>query len=335
MRSRSLACLVLLFVICMPVWAQTDAAIKSAKSTVNSATGGLGSYRKFIDNDSVHWKYGGDYTLNFTATSLSNWKSGGNDQIGVSSVVNAYANYKKGSVSWENHLLLGIGMNKVGEYRGKKSDDRLYYTGRLNRSINSKWAYSLALVGRTQLLPGYKFNGNEITAKVSDFCAPINVYLTAGMDYKVSKQLSILASPVMGRALWANSDSLTVLSAAGLVTKEKDENGQEIQVKHHSKYEFGGGLVTNLTGSVLDNKLSYNSQLELFSNYVNNPQNVDVFWTFNTKMVIYKYISADLQLELKYDDDQKIITKTETGDETHGARIQLKNYLGLGFYYKF
>ena len=309
--------------------AQSDAAIRQAKSTASGASGAFKAYQKFIDNDSVHWLCGGDASLSFAATTFTNWIAGGEDQIGVRPTVNLFANYKKGKRTFENYAVLAYGLLKTGERKAVKNEDRLHYTSKLGQQISPKWAYTGAFLARTQMAPGYSYSGDQITAKLSDFLAPINMYLSVGVDYMPTKNISFMLSPVMGRATFVRSDSSTVIISAGMM--KTDELGNLIPRK--SRYEFGGGALIKFNGNLFKNKVSYNSQLELFSNYMDKPQNIEVFWTFNTKILIYKNITADWQLLLKYDDNQKRIDP-ETGN-LRGAKVQIRYLTGIGLSYQF
>jgi hypothetical protein len=135
----------------------------------------------------------------------------------------------------------------------------------------------------------------------------------------------------MGKATFARSDDMTVLTTSGLVTVT-DSAGVEVKVLHRARYEFGGGIVLSLTGNLFKNKVNYNSQLELFSNYVQNPQNVDVTWWATIKFLIYKNISADMRFDLVFDDDKKATDKDGT---VRGAKVQVKNYWGVSLFYQF
>ena len=313
--------------------AQMDAAIKQAKSTATSASGAFTAYQKFIDNDSVHWLYGGDVSLSFTATSLANWAAGGEDQIGARSTINLFANYKKGKRTFENYATLSYGVLKTGERKAVKNDDRLYYTSKLGHNISPKWAYMVAFLARTQFSPGYQYSGDEITAKLSDFFAPINLYLSMGVDYKPNQNISCMLSPIMGRATFVRSDSSTVFASAGMMIIETDASGNQIQKPQNSRYEYGGGILITLNGNLFKNKVTYSSQLDLFSNYVKDPQNMAIVWMFNSKILLHKRISANIQLEMKYDDNQKTLEE-ETG-KWRGAKTQIKNYTGVGLLYQF
>lgn len=313
--------------------AQIDEAIKQAKQTATSASGAFNAYRKFVDNDSVHWLCGGDASLSFAATSLTNWAAGGEDQLGVRATVNLFANYKKGKHTFENYATLAYGVLKTGEQKALKNDDRLHYTSKLGHNISPKWAYTLAFLARTQFAPGYQYAGETITAKLCDFLAPINMYLSLGVDYKPNQNISCMLSPVMGRATFVRSDSSLVIASAGMMTVKTDASGNQIQTPLHSRYEYGGGALITLNGNLFKNKVTYSSQLDLFSNYVKDPQNMSIFWIFCTKVLLHKNISANMQFEMKYDDNQK--TKDKETDQWKGAKTQIKNYFGVGLFYQF
>ena len=323
--------IICLFFLNIELQAQTDASIKAAKSTVTSASNALKPYQKFVDNDSANWLFGGDGALSFKATSLTNWTAGGEDQIGVSPIVNLFFNYKKGKRTFENYGTFAYGILKTGTGKAVKNDDRLYYTSKIGHQMSPKWYYTAAFMARTQFAAGYKYSAAD-TTRISDFLAPLNLYLSIGLDYRPSNSFSFVLSPVMGKVTYANSDNMDVLTYAGLVTTEKDANGTDVIIPHSSRYEFGGGALWSLNGNLFTNKVSYSSQVEIFSNYMQSPENIDVFWTLQTKILLYKNITADLRLDLKYDDDQK--TTKEDGS-LGGAKTQIKNYLGVGLFYQF
>ena len=315
-----LLCLLFLNITGEAAYSQTDASIKAAKKTVTDAK----TVSKFIDNDSVHWLFGGDAALSFKATSIS----GGEDQIAMSPIVNMFLNYKKNKLTFENYLTVAYGFLKTGERKAVKSDDRLNYISKAGYMILPKLYYTAALVTRTQFTPGYKAD----TIRISDFMAPAYMFVSIGLDYRPNKSFSMVLSPVMGKTTIVNSGDMTVLSNAGMVTVEKDETGKEIKVPHRSRHEFGGGALLSLNGNLFKNKVTYNSQVDLFSNYMQKPENIDIYWTLQTKIFLYKNISADIRLDLKYDDDQKSIGDDGT---LGGPKIQVKNFLGLGLFYQF
>ncbi len=82
--------------------------------------------------------------------------------------------------------------------------------------------------------------------------------------------------------------------------------------------------------------MTYKGRLDLFSNYLHNPQNIDVSWETLIVLKVNKFISATVNTHLLYDDD--ILIKVDEGSEGEpimGKRAQFKEVIGVGFTYKF
>ena len=69
------------------------------------------------------------------------------------------------------------------------------------------------------------------------------------------------------------------------------------------------------------------SRVDLFSNYLENPQHIDVKWDMQLNMTVNKWFSANITTNLIYDNDTKITQE----DGLKGARLQFKESLGIGF----
>ena len=72
------------------------------------------------------------------------------------------------------------------------------------------------------------------------------------------------------------------------------------------------------------------SKLELFSNYINNPQNIDVNAETMFTFKVNSWFSASLQWSVIYDDDINI----RDANGQVGPRTQFKSVLGIGISYK-
>ena len=72
--------------------------------------------------------------------------------------------------------------------------------------------------------------------------------------------------------------------------------------------------------------------MDLFSNLLDKPGNIDINWRALLDMKINKFLSANLSGTLVYDDN---IKTTDNAGVAHGAKIQFKELLGVGFSYKF
>ena len=92
--------------------------------------------------------------------------------------------------------------------------------------------------------------------------------------------------------------------------------------------------------SMYKNKIWKNIELssvaELFSNYFNNPQNVDVDWTLELTRPINYYVRTTVSTEIVYDDDQEIPVYDNDGKKVSTTKAtQLKELIKLGVVFKF
>ena len=73
------------------------------------------------------------------------------------------------------------------------------------------------------------------------------------------------------------------------------------------------------------------SRLDLYSDYLRKPQNVDINWEVQINMVINKWFSTTLTTNMVYDDDVKITLS----DGRNVKRVQFKELLGVGLQFNF
>jgi hypothetical protein len=283
--------------------------------------------------DTVRWNLGGNVSLNFSHTWLSNWGAGGEKTLTVNSTANLFANYKKNKFFWENNVALAYGVIKKSDHKSVKNDDKINAGSRIGYQMAKKWYYSAVFLGKTQFATGYKYTAKD-TTRISDFWAPAYLYLSLGLDYKPFPSVSIHFSPIMGKTTLVRSDDKNVLKTSGL-------SDDLIAKGKHSRYEFGGGVVFHLAGNLLSKKVTYDTQVELFSNYLEEPDCIDVIWDFMFRISLTRHVSSVIRINMVYDDNQKTIIKEKdpvTGtvkDISHGAKLQVKEFFEIGFFYAF
>ena len=282
------------------------------------------------------WKLGGVISINGQQVSLTNWSAGGNNSISLGVLVNVFAKYKKGKVTWDNNLELGYGVIKQGDNKQWwKNDDKIQFSTKFGRQIKKSW-YATALGDfRTQFTDGFNYPNDSVY--ISRFMAPGYALAALGFDYKPNDHFSAFIAPVTGKFTFVNDATLARAGAFG-VQKEisyTDSTGKHITQKYKThREEFGAYLKLQYQTKVMEN-ITFQTVLELFSNYMNNPQNVDVNWTTLTTFKVNKFISATLATQLIYDDDIKVLRSTGDQKGTVGPDIQFKQVLGVGFTYKF
>ena len=305
-----------------------DQAIKNAQSTVANVK--TDSKKLPNPKDSVTWKLGGDLSAGFSQNSFTHWAKGGENNFYIRGASNLFANYVKNKIVWENYGTLVYAQMTKGEGKPQKMEDKIELLSKLGYQTSSKLFFSSALLAKTQFAPGYKYGKDTI--KVSTFAAPLQVFLSVGIDYKAIKNLSVMLSPAMGRAIYVNSDDISIQRNAGLTTKIKVQNADgkwvDQEIGHRSKYEIGGGLLMKYGVQLFEKKWAIDSQLELFSNYAADPTCVDVFWKLATKFNLHKYITANFNVDMQYDDDQKLA-------KTRGPAVQVKESFTINLTYTF
>lgn len=290
------------------------------------------------------WKKGGIIDLKLTQVALTNWAGGGQNSVAVNALIGLFANYKKNKVSWSNSLDLAYGLfNQAKSPYWAKNDDRIEFNTKFGRYALKNWDYTFFMSFRSQFSPGYKdpLLPDDLKQTISDFLAPAYLQFGLGMDYKPSEKFNVLVAPVSGKLTIVNNQTLADQGAFG-VDVQKDAAGIPIPgTGKKTRSEFGGTMKV-LYKTKLNSNVNFQTRLDLFSNYLNNPQNIDVNWEVLITMKINKYISASINTVLIYDDDIDITREINEVDEVTGLKktktgpvTQFREIFGLGFNYKF
>ncbi len=94
------------------------------------------------------------------------------------------------------------------------------------------------------------------------------------------------------------------------------------------KGEFGAALKVTFEKDIFTN-VSLKSKLDMFSNYMDRPQNIDINWEALLVLKVNKLISTYVGIQTIYDEDINI--KDKDGNE--GPRTQFKQTFGIGLSY--
>jgi hypothetical protein len=270
------------------------------------------------------WKFSGTTSLNLSQLSLTNWAAGGDNSISGNALANLSANYARERTSWENKLTLGFGLIKQGDDPTRKSDDQIDLASKLGLKASEKWFYTGLLGFRTQFAEGYDRPGEADRVKISTFMSPGYLSLSLGMDYKPSEVFSLLLSPVSSKFTFVLDDDLSAAGSFGL------DPGQS------ARTELGAYLKMAFKKEILKN-VTLDTKIDLFSNYMDHPQYVDVNWDMLLTFKVNEYLAASLLTQLIYDYDIKFGEDT-TGDgvdDTFESKVQFKELFGLGLTYSF
>jgi len=273
------------------------------------------------------WKTGGVFAVNLAQTSLTNWASGGQNSLAVNGIFSVFADLVKGKSRWDNSLGMGYGLIKQGKATGyRKTDDKIELSSKYGREAFKDFYYAALLSFRTQIAPGYDYPGDTSKVIISDLFAPAYLLLAIGLDYKPNQYFSSFISPLTAKYTIVSNRFLSDQGAFGVTPGKnlRSEVGGYLRVIY-SKNDFTSEFLKNI---------SFTSKIDLFSNYSDHPQNVDVNWETLIAMKVNKYISVSFNTQLIYDDNIKIMYDVNDPSKK-GSRTQFKEILGVGFSYKF
>jgi len=289
---------------------------QSLENAVNGAT--IGNFSN--DTGKMTWKTGGLISMTFNQAALDNWVAGGEKSaISLNCIMNLYAYYMHGRNSWDNFLNVQYGLGNTTTIGTRKTNDLFDITSRYGFNFTKKWYLSALFDFRTQFSPGYSYPTADTRVLTSGFLAPAYALFSLGVMYKPKSHFSLFLSPVTARELIVHNELLAAQDAFGV------DSGKT------SRFEFGA-YASIIYNSSLNNTTSYAGRLDLFSDYLNNPQNIALYMNNVVNVKVTSLISLMLSVTLIYDDRIKSVKPDGTSG---GPALQLQEVLGIGVAYKF
>ncbi len=286
--------------------------------------------------DTSNWKYNGVIAINFSQVYLQNWQGGGKTSISGTSGLSLGAVYNKGKNNWDNQLNLAYGLLREENSDPTKTDDKIDFASKYGYQATKRWYYTFLAGFKTQFAEGFDTEVDD--SLISDFMAPGYLSTSLGLDYIVPDKFSFLVAPTSTKTTFVLRQDLADIGAYGVDPAEyevindvlvKTKDGQSV------RHEFGAYIKTTYNTEVMEN-VTLATKLELFSNYLENPQNIDVNWEVLINMKINEYLSTNINTVLIYDDDIKITDGTDAeGNPRVGPRVQFKEVLSIGISVKF
>ena len=255
-----------------------------------------------------NWKFNGLSSINFSQVSLTNWAAGGENSYAFNGLLNLSLNYSKDKNDWANTLDIGYGVQKQGNQDIRKTDDHIDFLTKYGRKVSKSFFISAMLNFKTQMDEGIKYE-TDTSYMISKFLAPGYIQAALGMEYKPTESFYAVLSPVAGKLTMVLDDTLSARGSFGVDPGSK------------TRMEIGGSVTIGVKKEIMKN-VTLSSTLGLFSNYLENSQNVDVEWKVFINMKINDYLSANLNTHLIYDDDMI-------------KDVQFKEVFGVGLTYKF
>jgi hypothetical protein len=265
-----------------------------------------------------YWKFKSLYSLSGTQTSFVNWNAGGRNNISIIGSASASAYFTQDNIKWTNDVSFALGGIKYFDNKGigaQKTDDRLDLSSTFGMQLSKGFFLTFASSFRTQSINGYSYPNDSVP--VSRFMAPGYMNLALGADFRKSDNFNIFFSSIAIKSTFVLDDSLSAKGSFGVDPgmRYRQEYGAYLKMKYNRP---------------LAKNIEMKSKLELFSNYLNNPENIDVNGELLLLFRVNSLVSASAQWNLIYDDDIRITD----ADGNIGPRTQFKSVIGIGLSYK-
>jgi hypothetical protein len=271
------------------------------------------------------WIFGGGLAADLGNILIINPKPGsGQNRLGFGGAIGLFGNHRKDRFSWDNNISLNLALEKTGSgilpipgrsiripFRKSIDDLRANSTAGYQVSENSKFSYAADLAFRSQFIPAYLgVEDGQVYAKsimvpgpyqntlVSQIFSPARIAFGIGIKYDPDTQLSIFFSPLTADVIIIENQYIANLGIHGTQLKEGSTSEYE-----NIRWALGARLGVKYNQKFLNEKLVWGSRLALFSDYMSNPQNVDVDWTNELALEIVRNLQLAWLSNLYYDDD--------------------------------
>jgi len=277
-----------------------------------------------------YWKFKSEISYLLSQGVVTNWAKGGDDNVTSILDVTSYLNYnnKVTNVNSATTVRFALGLQASGKpWHINKNLDFLEINSKIGHKAFGKFDLSGLFQFKTQFLPGYNYPND--TVKVSKFFNPATVIVGYGLDYKPDKNTSISFSP---------------LSYKGTYVPDTEINQTKfgIPADQRSKNELGAYIHLNSKLALFD-KVNMSNKLQLFSNFLSKPQNIDVDWEMITTVSLNWFTELRVNLHVIYDDDTLLPVFDSENNPVNGSdgiqkkapMVQFKEYLGLSFVFRF
>ena len=275
--------------------------------------------QKEIKKDSLetNWNLSGKFTFLGNQSSYSYWTAGGQTSVSGTIKIDYDFNYDKDGWNWDTKLITAYGLNSIGGSKFlKKTDDKLEINSLLGKKFTNNlignWSYSSFINFKTQWTKGYRFRknsqGEEERTELTRFFSPAYLQVGVGLYWKKNKDFWINMAPFTGRLIIVNR----------FFTNNLEDNKRYFGVKKgkNSRFELGASIRSFFKFELVENVFVTN-RISLYSDYLDNPANIDLDYTINTIMKVNKYLTTNLIIQFIYDHNSV-------------KRLQVREVMGIG-----
>lgn len=284
----------------------------------------------------THWEKKNIVGFDLNEIAFVNWSAGGNSSISGLLKGTFTRKYENGNMKWLNELIVRYGVSKQDGVELRKTDDAFQFNSTFGyrKDTTSNWYHSAKFNFNTQFTSGYNYPNTDLA--ISKPFAPAYIFLGVGGEYNNRKKnLQLYISPLTMKNTLVLNQRLANQGSFGVDPAVYDEvTGDLIKEGKNSRTELGFLFTSNYKTQIFNN-INLENKLNLYSDYINNFGNIDVDWQLQLDFIVNKYVRANINTHIIYDDDIKAKEEINGEQVIVGPKVQLKQMLGIGLIYSF
>lgn len=261
------------------------------------------------------WKLGGTVGFTLTQQNSSYW-IGASEPYALNVGLNAdlYANGTWAKNNWENTFRGAYAYQNNQSQGLRKTADFFDLFSKYGRNLNQKktWNASIILNFRSQFSDGFDYDKSP-RRRVSGFMAPGRLLLTPGLDWRPKEYFSFFFSPVAAKWVFFTNDPFSYSTNPPPPDERPISESHGVDPYKKVDAQFGAFVSMKFNKDILKN-VRYTSRLDFYSNYLRNPENIDIFWTNSLTFKVNKLLALAYNWNIAYDDEY--VPPGQTGPRT-------------------
>ena len=272
--------------------------------------------QEIVEKDSL-WTKRGNVTVLLNQTGFSDWVGGGTNNFSGTIKFDYEWEYRNKGWDWLSNLESAFGLAKYKNAPfARKIDDRILIQSIVGKEFTRNLSFSAFFNFTSQIGNGYKYkkddDNNEIRELTTRIFSPAYFQIGSGFLWKKDEKLWVNYSPIASRLILVSKKFTDGLS--------ENDTYFGVSPNKSSRYELGANLTFHSEGSLLKN-INYKQDLKLFSNYLEDPSNIDLDYLAQIEINVNPLLSTQLIFQLIYDDNA--ISRLQVR-EVFGVGVQLK-----------
>ncbi len=271
------------------------------------------------------WFIKGKSTLLFNQAAFNkDFATGGVNSLAFDVNGTFEVNFDDAHWRWDNKIAVAYGIAKITDEDFQKTNDQFQYNSLVGLRASKNWDYSFITQLRTQFADGRKGVKTELSnsdgvrrsvilegEKNSKFFSPAFLEFGPGMSWKKgdNNNFKFNLAPATSKMIFV----------ASRFTEEEENFG--VEQGENFRYELGASAQGYAKVKLFKN-VTWENILKLYSNYLEDAQNIDLDYLSNLVIRVNEYITSNLTFQTLYDDNTT-------------RAFQVRESFGIGFNYGF